>query len=131
MFAETFANFIDGEHAGANIEIINLCLLQRIQGAILLPYKFDVTETEVTGHDEIDGVCQVAEDWYQPFRGGLLDAGLGGGAVHDADKLLRGETKRVTNDAGNPFVERVLQHGIAGKLEVAAFGNEGNATTTG
>src|SRR5207302_9797488 len=130
MLAQAFAHFVDGEHAGANVNVVNLGLLQRVQGAVLLPDKLNIAEAEVARHDEVDGVCQIAEYRNKTFRGGLFHAGLSRGAVHYADKLLRRETKRITNDAGVPFVERILEHGIARELKVAAPRNEGDATAS-
>src|SRR5579871_2312379 len=131
MLAQAFADFVDREHAGTNINIINLCLFEGIESAVLLPDKLDIGEAKVASNDEIDGVSQVAEDRHQAFRGGLLHAGFSSSAVHDADKLLWRETKGITDYASDPFVERVFQHGIARELEVAAFGNKSDATAAG
>src|SRR4029077_6483498 len=51
MFTQAFANFVDGEHTGADIEVIDLGLLECVEGAVLLPDKFDVAEAEVSIHD--------------------------------------------------------------------------------
>src|SRR6185437_8236908 len=129
MLAQAFAHFVDGEHAGANINVINLGLLERVQGTVLLPDKFDIVETEVARDDEVNGVGQVSHDRHQAFGSGLLHAGFSRGPIHHAYKLLRRETKGITDDACNPFVERVLQHGIARELEIAALRDKGDATT--
>lgn len=129
MFAKFFAHFVNGEHSSTDIDIIDFCLIERIQSAVLLPDKLYVAVAEMAIDDEVDGVSQIPEDRHQPFRRCLFHTGLSRSTVHDADKLLRRQTEGVAHDACNPFIERVLEHGVAGELEIAALGNKCDATT--
>src|SRR4051794_2540229 len=96
MLAQGFADFIDGEHAGANVNIVNLGLFQRVESAVLLPDKFNVGKTKVASNDEVYGVGKVTKDRHKAFRSGLLHTCLCGSAVHDTDKLLGRETEGIT-----------------------------------
>src|SRR5215469_3129596 len=98
MFAEAFADFVNGKHAGADIDVIDFGLVKSVQGAILLPDKLDIAKTEVAIDDEVDDVGQIAENRHKAFGCGLLNAGLSGGPIHDRNKLLRRKTKGVTDD---------------------------------
>jgi len=88
MLALAFADSVDGEHAGADINIVNLGPAQAHSGCGLPARQIQCRRAEVTVDDEADDVSELAEDQHAVFGGSLLTL-VPVVEIHNTDELLR------------------------------------------